>query len=114
VQALAGVAHEVGQPALDVQVHVLVVERPGERAGRDLDTDRREPALDVGQVAGRQDAGAREHAGVGERAVDIGVGQAAVEPHRGGVALDEISDRLGEAAGPSAGGGHVSGRRLRI
>mgnify|MGYP006952651966 CR=1 FL=1 len=36
MQALARVADERGEPALDVQVDVLVVERPGEPAGLDL------------------------------------------------------------------------------
>ena len=34
VQALAGIADQRGQARLDVEVHVLEVERPGERAAR--------------------------------------------------------------------------------
>ena len=106
VQALAGVADERGQPPLDVEVDVLVVERPGERAGA---RSRRGSAPGRARCrpgpAPRRMPVRREHARVGERAVDVGVGQAAVEADRRGVALDEVGDRLGEAAGPSAGGG---------
>jgi hypothetical protein len=36
VQALARVAHQLGQAGFDVQVHVFQVELPLERAGLDL------------------------------------------------------------------------------
>ena len=36
MQALAGLAHQLGQARLDVQVHVLQVQLPLERPGRDL------------------------------------------------------------------------------
>jgi hypothetical protein len=50
VQALAGVAHQLGQARLDVQVHVFQVQLPLERAGLDLLRDLRHAALDGGVV----------------------------------------------------------------
>jgi hypothetical protein len=52
VQALAGVAHQLRQAGLDVQVHVLQVELPVELAGLDLGADLGHAALDGGQVLG--------------------------------------------------------------
>ena len=104
VQALAGVADQLGQPLLDVEVHVLEVDRPGERAGADLGEDLRHAALDVGEVLGGQHADRVQHARVRERAVDVELGQSLVEVDRCGVALDELVDRLAEAAGPGFAG----------
>jgi hypothetical protein len=53
VQALAGVAHQLGQPGLDVQVHVFQVQLPFEGAGFDLRADLRHAALDIGQSCRR-------------------------------------------------------------
>ena len=96
----------VRQPPLDVEVDVLVVERPRERAG--VRSRRaicaRPRSMSARSCAARMPA-RREHARVRERAVDVGIGEPAVEADRGGVALDEVGDRLGEAAGPAAGGG---------
>ena len=50
VQPLAGVADQLGQPRLDVQVHVFELELPLEVAALDLAADLRQPALDRGQV----------------------------------------------------------------
>ena len=79
VQALAGVAHQRGEPLFDVEVHVLEVDRPGELAARNLGTDRRHPALDVGQIFPGQHADGVEHPGVGERTGDIPLGQPVIE-----------------------------------
>ncbi len=100
VKALAGVADEVGQPLLDVQVHVLEVEAPLERSLLDLAADLSQSALDVGEVGRRDDAGPREHRGVGERPFDVGERETAVEPDRRGVAQHEIGHRFVESTRP--------------
>lgn len=41
-----------------------------------------------------------EHLGVGQRRLNVLHGHALVKRHRGGVALHELRDRLGEPAGP--------------
>ena len=80
MQPLAGVADERRQTPLDVQVHVLEVAATTRtrRAAISL-ADRRQAALDVAEVLRGDDADGREHACVGERARDVGVGQAPVE-----------------------------------
>ena len=108
MQALAGVADERGQAPLDVEVHVLEIGRPREFAARDLAADLRHAALDGGEVGGGEDADGGEHPRVRERALDVDVGQAAIEIDRRRVALDELGDRLAEAARP-AGLGASSG-----
>ena len=112
VQPLAGVADELGQPRLDVQVHVLQRELPLERAGLDLGADLRHAALDGGEVVGADDALRGEHLGVRQAAGDVGAPQALVEADAGGVALHQLAHRLGEQRGPGLGllvelvGGH--------
>ena len=103
VQALAGVADELRQARLDVQVHVLEVELPLELAGFDLLGDLRQAALDRGEVVGRDDALRGEHLGVRQAAVDVGAPQALVEADARGVALDQLAHRLGEQRRPGLG-----------
>ena len=55
MQALARVADQRRQPALDVEVHVLGVERPAKAPGVDLPPDALEAAPDRRQVAARED-----------------------------------------------------------
>ena len=102
VQALAGVADERGQAPLDVEVHVLEVARPGELAALDLAPYR--AACRARSPRGRRPRGSSdrgEHSRVRERAGDVDVGEAPVEVDGRGVALDELGDRLAEAAGPA-------------
>ena len=54
VQALAGIAHQLREARLDVQVHVLQIQLPVEPAGFDVLRDLRHPALDGGQVLARR------------------------------------------------------------
>lgn len=102
-QPLAGVAREFGQPFLDVQVDVLEVDRPDELAAIDFAPDPFHAGANRGQVFGGQDADRVQHRRVSQRAVDVGGGQALVEADRGGIALDELADRLGEAGRPGLG-----------
>jgi hypothetical protein len=100
VQALAGVADQGGQARLDVQVHVLQRQLPVELAALDLAADLRHAALDVGQVLRADDALRGQHLGVRQAAGDVGGGQALVEEHAGGVALDQLAHGLGKQRGP--------------
>ncbi|CFL96659.1 Uncharacterised protein [Bordetella pertussis] len=100
VQALAGVAHELHQALLDVQVHVFQVQQPLERAGVDLREDLLHAALDVGQVLGRDDALRGQHVGVRQRAADVVARHALVEIDRGRVAFDEVGNGFRETGGP--------------
>ncbi len=108
VQALAGVADELREPRLDVEVHVLELELPVECAGFDFLRDLGQAALDVGKVGRADDALRGEHARMRKAAGDVGAPQAAVEADAGGVALHERIDRLGKQRGP--GGGFVGER----
>jgi hypothetical protein len=101
MQPLPGVADERRQPALDVEMHIFGVERPLEGSGLDLAPHAREPALDRGEVAPRQDAGRGEHARVSERAFDVILGEPPVEGDRCRKALDLLVDRLPESTRPA-------------
>ena len=61
VQALAGIAGELHQAGLDVEMHVLELGAPLEGAALDLGGDRREAGLDRAQVGGGDDALRRQH-----------------------------------------------------
>ena len=56
VQALAGVAHQLGQARFDVEVNVFEVQLPLQGPGLDLGRDLRHAALDIGMV-GRAETG---------------------------------------------------------
>jgi len=103
VQALAGVADQLGQAGLDVQVHVFQVELPLELAGLDLLRDLRHALADGFMVGGGDDALGRQHLGMRQAARDVGLPQALVEEHAGGIALDQIAHRLFEESGPGLG-----------
>src|SRR3954465_12515741 len=100
MEPLAGVAGKRDQAPLDVEMHVLGIERPLELAGLDLAPHARQTALDRREVAPRQDAGCRGHPGVGERAFDVILREAPVEADRCGEALDLLVDRLLESTRP--------------
>ena len=98
VQAFARVADEIGQAPLDIQVHVLEVDRPFENAALDLVPDLREASLDRLQIDFREDAARMQHARVRDRPVDVERRKTPVESDRRGEALYEIADRLVETA----------------
>ena len=112
VQPLAGIADQLRQPGLDVEVHVLQFELPFEAAGLDLVDDLRHAAADVGQVLRADDALRGQHLGMGQAAVDVGAPQPLVEADAGGVALHQLAHRLAEQGRPGLGfvveriGGH--------
>ena len=100
MQPLAGVAHELGESGLDVEVHVLELELPFEAARFDVVGDLRQAALDGRQVVGADDSLRRQHLRVGQRACDVGPPEAPVEGDAGGVALHQLAHGLGEKRRP--------------
>jgi hypothetical protein len=100
MQALAGLSYERGEPTLDVEVHVLGLERPLEAAAVDLAADARKAALDGRKIAPGEDAAGGKHASMRKRAPDVLLREALVEADRRGKALDLLVDRFLEAAGP--------------
>jgi hypothetical protein len=72
VQALAGVAHQLGQARLDVQVHVFQLELPLEAPDSISAVICGHAALDVGQVLRADHALRLQHVGVRQAAVDVG------------------------------------------
>ena len=96
MQLAADRADQLGQPPLDRHVDVLVVGVYDEVVRIDLVADRGEPTLDLGQVAGRDDAGALEHARVRGRLLDVVRRQAVVVRNRRVERLEERILRGGE------------------
>ena len=100
VQPLAGLADDLGQAPLDVEVHVFVGLRPRKGAGADLGADLREALLDRREVALADDVRRVQHARVRYRGFDVELGKPQVEGDRSGEALRERSRRLAEAPRP--------------
>ena len=104
VQALAGVARQLRQARLDVQVHVFQVELPLELARiRSPARSAPCPSGSPRRSAARDDALRRQHLRVRQRAFDVGLPQALVEEHAGGVALDQVAHGLGKQGRPGLG-----------
>ena len=112
VQAGAGVADELREPALDGHVHVLVGVDRDERAGLDLAADGGEAVLDGLELVRAQDAGAEQRAGVRDRALDVLAPQAPVEGERAVERHERGRALAGEAAG--AGDGHLGSSGLDV
>ena len=91
MQALTGIANQLGQARLDVQVHIFQIQLPLKVAGFDVIRDLRHAALDGCVVVGADDALGRQHLGVGQTARNIYLPQALVKKHAGGVAFDQIT-----------------------
>ena len=102
MQPLAGVADEIGQPLLDVEVHILELEFPRKLASFDIRPDLRQATLDRCEIILGDDLRAGQHRGMGERPFDIRKGKAVVELHRRGVAQHKVGYRFLETAGPGA------------
>jgi len=73
-------------------------------AGFDLAADLRHAALDGGDgLRALMMPWRGQHLGVRQAAGDVGLPQALVEEHAGGVALDQVAHGLGEQRGPRLG-----------
>ena len=103
VQALASIAHELCQARLDVEVDVLEVELPVEGVAFDFRANLGHATLDCGQIVIGNDRLRGQHARMGERSLDVGAPEAAVEIDTGRVAFDEIAHRLREQGRPALG-----------
>ncbi len=103
VQPLAGVTGQLREPGLDIEVHVLQFQLPVELAGLDLLGDACHPVFDRLQVGCAEDALGGQHAGMGQRAFDVGAPQAPVKTDAGGVTLDQFAHRLRKQGRPAAG-----------
>ena len=100
VQLPAGVAEPCGQGRLDVEVDVFLGDRVLEPPGMDLAANLLEHVGDrIGLLHGHQ-AAVGEHPGVGDRAVDVVVGQSPVERHALGEEFHALVGRLAEHAPP--------------
>ena len=100
MQAFAGVAHQLSQAGLDVQVYVFQVELPLELAGLDLGADLRHAAHNGRLVFGGEDALVAQHLGMRQRAGNVGLPQPLVKKHAGGVAFDQVAHGLGKQRRP--------------
>ena len=107
VQALAGLSGELDQPALDIEMNVLVRLVPLERAGLYFFADPGESFLDFRKIVLADDASRPQHARVGERALDVMVREALVERDRGREMLHEFGRGLGKPARPGLVRGFV-------
>jgi hypothetical protein len=103
VQAFAGVAHQLGQSGFDVEVHVLQVQLPFKVAGFNVGGDLRHAAHNGRVVVGADDALGGQHLGVGQATGDVGLPQALVKKHAGGVAFDQIAHGFRKQRGPRLG-----------
>jgi hypothetical protein len=100
VQFAAHVAEPGGEGGLDVEVDVLAGGRKLEPPGADVGADLLERLRDRVGLGNREQARGGEHPGVGDRAVDVVVGQPAVERHALREGLDPGVGRLAEHAAP--------------
>ena len=98
VQPGAGVADELGQPALDGHVHVLVGVGRDEGAGLDLAADGGEAGLDGLELGRAQDAGAPQRPRVRDGALDVLGPEAPVERQRAVQRHERGRALAGEAA----------------
>jgi hypothetical protein len=107
VDLAADAADDLGQPAFDRHVDVLVVGVHLEAAGVDLGANGLEAALELGELAGVDDRAAREHPHVRERLLDVVGGEPEVEADRPVEGVERRVPRPREALGEA-------GHRARV
>ena len=100
VQLLAGNADALGQPRLDVHVHIFQIHPPIELSGLDFALDRPQPVDDAVAFAVAEHANLRQHGGMGDGALNVMLVQALVEIDRGSETGDEGVHRFAETAAP--------------
>ena len=89
VQLLAGIADPLDQPMLDVHVQVFQVHPPLKLAGLDLFADLPQAGDDALHFAFFQNAGAAQHAAMGDGAANVLAIEPPVESHGGRELLHE-------------------------
>jgi hypothetical protein len=102
VQALAGIAQQLGQAGLDVQVHVLQVELPLEAAASISRRDGGMPSWMAAWSSLLMMPWWHNISAWASEPADVHAPQAFVEKHAGGVALDEVAHGLGEQGRPGS------------
>ena len=107
VQALAHLAHELGEPGLDVHVHVFELGLPGELAPGDLLCDHVEALFEGLAVFRREDPLAGQHAGMGLGGSDVLEGQGPVVGFGFGIGSNCFLGSLAKATTPACVGFHV-------
>ena len=93
----------MGEAGFDVEVHVFEVELPLELARFNLGPNLRHAFFNGGLVVFADDALVAQHLGVGQAARDVGLPQALVKEHAGGVALDQLAHGFRKQGGPRLG-----------
>jgi hypothetical protein len=100
VQSLAGIAHELGQAVLDIEWTSSRSIDQAKVPARTLSSTCAMPRSIAFRSSAEMSSGARQHAGVGKRALDVELGEALVETDRGVEALGERIEGLGEPSRP--------------
>ena len=111
MQALGGLADQVGQPRFDVHVDVFEFGLENELALFDFPAHLLESAHDRGHVFGLQDFGVRQHLRMRGRARNVFGVEPPVDVDRG---IDPLHDRVGgdaETTAPHRVGGFLFGTR---
>ena len=100
VQLAAGVAEAVSQGRLNVEMDIFLGGGELELAVSDLPADLLERLRDRVGLGHRHQAARGQHPRVGDRAVDVVVGQATIERDALGECLDPLVGRLTKHAAP--------------
>ena len=100
VQTLAGVADQLDQPPLDIQVNVFQFDAPLELIAFDFLANLPQSALDIRQIDSADDVALVQHRRVRKRAVDVGKRQPAIEADRCRVTQHEVRHRFVESTRP--------------
>src|SRR5690606_18790322 len=98
VQFLASDADAIGQPCLDVHVHVFERHRPLELTALDFALDGGQTVDDGITLGFGEHASLGQHGGVGDGAANVLSVHALVEGHAGGEGLNKGVGGFGEAA----------------
>ena len=103
VQALACIAYDLREACFDVEVHIFQVQFPIKLTLGDFLGNLRHAALNVGKVLVADDFLGCQHLCVRQTALDVRLPQALVEENAGGVALHQVTHRLGKQGRPGLG-----------
>jgi len=96
VQTLAGIARQLRQACLNIQVHVLQVEFPFKRTSFDLRCHRAQALLNGMAILWRDDLLGAEHLRVSQRACNVGLPKPLVKKNTRGIAFHEVAHGFGK------------------
>ena len=95
MEALAGIANQLGESCLDIHVHVFQLYLPAEGARRDLFFYLCQSTVDIAQIFITQNARGSQHVGMRARALNIVVSKHVIK----GVGPSEfLNERIGGLA----------------